>query len=129
VIQFSIVTGKKAGSLWAARRFPVRIGRAASADLQLEDEGIWEQHLQIDFRLRDGFYLTAQADALASVNGQPVHEVRLRNGDEVQIGATQMRFWLAETRQASLRFREWLTWAGLTAVCLGQVALIYWLGI
>jgi len=34
---------------------------------------------------------------------------------------------LSETRQRGLRFREWLTWAGIAAVNLGQVALIYWL--
>ena len=38
-----------------------------------------------------------------------------------------MQFWLSETRQAGLRFREGLTWAGIAAISLGQVGLIYWL--
>jgi hypothetical protein len=38
-----------------------------------------------------------------------------------------MQFWLSETRQAGLRLREGLTWAGIAAVSLGQIGLIYWL--
>jgi len=37
----------------------------------------------------------------------------------------KIRFWLSETRQKGLRLREFLTWAALTALCAGQVALIY----
>jgi predicted component of type VI protein secretion system len=128
VIAFSILTGKKAGVLWATGRFPARIGRSPAADLQLEEEGVWDQHLQVDFKPRDGFYLTAQPNALASVNGQPVAATRLRNGDSVQIGALKMQFWLSQTRQAGLRFREWFAWAAIVALCLAQIALIYWLG-
>ena len=127
MIQFSILTGKKAGASWTARRFPVRIGRSPAADLQLDEEGVWDQHLEVDFRPRDGFYLTTHPNALASVNGQPVRQARLRNGDAVQIGGLNMQFWLGQTRQASLRFREAFTWAAIAAVCLAQIALIYWL--
>ena len=94
----------------------------------MEEEGVWDQHLQVDFKPRDGFYLTTQPNALASVNGQPVRETRLRNGDGVEIGALKMQFWLGQTRQAGLRFREWFTWAAIAALCLAQIALIYWLG-
>ena len=100
MIAFSILTGKKAGVSCAIRRFPARIGRSPAADLQLEEEGVWDQHLQVDFKPRDGFYLTTQPNALASVNGQPVAQTRLRNGDDVQIGALKMQFWLSPTRQA-----------------------------
>ena len=54
MIQFSILSGKKAGTSWVARRFPVRIGRAAVSDLQIEEEGVWDQHLQVDFIPADG---------------------------------------------------------------------------
>jgi predicted component of type VI protein secretion system len=127
VIQFTILTGRKAGVSWAARRFPVRIGRSASADLQLDEEGVWDEHVEVHFRPRDGFYLETLAEALASVNGQPAQEARLRNGDEVSLGAIKLQFWLGQTEQASLRLREAFTWAAIAALCLGQVALIYWL--
>jgi len=127
MVQLKVLSGKKAGTVWVARRFPLRIGRSAAADLQLEEDGVWDQHLQLDFNPADGIVLTALPNAMATVNGQPVQQAVMRNGDAISIGSLRMQFWLSETRQAGLRFREWLTWAGITAVTLGQVGLIYWL--
>ena len=127
MVQLKVLSGKKAGTIWVARRFPVRIGRSAASDLQLEEDGVWDEHLQLDFNPSVGIVLSAQADALASVNGQPVREAVLRNGDAIKIGALSMQFWLSETRQYGLRFREGLTWAGIAAISLSQVGLIYWL--
>ena len=127
MVQFKVLSGKKAGTIWMARRFPVRIGRAAAADLQLDESGVWDQHLQLDLSPGEGFVLSAQPNALASVNGQAVHQALLRNGDAIDVGSVKMQFWLGETRQGGLRFREGLTWAGIAIVTLGQVGLIYWL--
>jgi hypothetical protein len=127
MFQLKVLSGKKAGTVWLARRFPVRIGRAAAADLQLEESGVWDQHLKLDLSPEEGIVLSAQPNALATVNGQPAHRVVLRNGDAIDVGSLRMQFWLSEARQAGLSFREGLTWAGITAVSLGQVGLIYWL--
>src|SRR6266550_2200074 len=109
MVQLRILSGKKAGTAWVARRFPVRIGRSAAAGLQLEEDGVWDQHLQLDMRPAEGFLLSAQPNALTTVNGQPVEQTRLHNGDTIQIGSLKMQFWLSETRQAGLSLREWLT--------------------
>ena len=127
MIQFSILSGKKAGTSWVARRFPVRIGRAAGSDLRIEEPGVWDQHLQVDFILADGFVLSAQANALATVNTQPVQETVLRNGDLIEAGSLKLQFWLSETRQTGLGLRESLTWVAVAAISLAQIALIYWL--
>jgi hypothetical protein len=127
MVQFKILSGKKAGTVWVARRFPVRIGRSPGADLQLEESGVWDQHLQLDFNPAEGIVLSAQPNALAAVNGQAVHRTVLRNGDVIGIGLMKLQFWLAETRQTDLRFREGFTWAAIAAISLGQVGLIYWL--
>jgi pSer/pThr/pTyr-binding forkhead associated (FHA) protein len=127
MVQLKVLSGKKAGTSWVARRFPVRIGRSSADDLQLEESGVWQQHLKLDFIPAEGIVLSAQPDALATVNGQPVHQAVLRNGDTIEIGSLRMQFWLSETRQSGLRVREGLTWAGIAAVSLGQIGLIYWL--
>ncbi len=127
MVQLNILSGKKAGTVWVARRFPVRLGRLAGADLQLEENGVWDQHLQIDFNPGVGFVLTAQPDALVAVNGEPTRQSPLRNGDAIDLGSVKLQFWLAETRQASLAFREWVTWLGIAFVSLGQIGLVYWL--
>jgi len=127
MVQLKVLSGKKAGTAWVARRFPVRIGRSSSADLQLEESGVWDQHLQLDFDPAAGFILSAQPNALATVNGQPVEQTVLRNGDAISLGSLRMQFWLSETRQTDLRLREGFTWAGIAAISLGQIGLIYWL--
>jgi hypothetical protein len=127
MVQLKVLSGKKAGTIWEARRFPVRIGRSAGADLPFEDAGVWDDHLRLGFDRHEGIVLNAQPDALAFVNGQPVSQTVLRNGDVIDIGSLKLQFWLSETQQTGLRFREGLTWASIAAICLGQVGLIYWL--
>ena len=125
MIQVKILSGKKAGTSMVARRFPVRIGRAASANLQLEEDGVWDQHLYLEFKPRQGFFLSPQPNALATINGEMLEPRLLRNGDTVEIGALKIQFWLSDTRQRGLGFREWLTWLSIAAISFGQIAVIY----
>ena len=125
MIQLKVLSGKKAGTAWVARRFPVRIGRASACDWRVEEDGVWDRHLQLDFRPAEGVVLKAQPNALARVNGQPVQEAFLRNGDVIEIGSLKAQFWLSETRQSGVRFREGLTWTAIALISLGQAALVY----
>jgi hypothetical protein len=127
MVQFRILSGKKAGVLWIARRFPVRVGRAPGLDLQLEEEGVWDEHFRIELKGSKGFVLATTGEALTSVNGEPAREALLRNGDMVEAGAVKLQFWLAEARAGGLRTREVATWAGIVAVFLAQIGLLYWL--
>lgn len=127
MVQLRILSGKKAGTQWSARRFPVRIGRSAANGLQLEEDGVWDEHFDLIFDRAGGFVLTACPDALVTVNHEPVQTARLRNGDSIEVGAVRMRFWLGETRQRGLRLREWFVWTLIVAVSAGEIAIIYWL--
>ena len=88
---------------------------------------MWLEHLEISLRHAEGIFAAVPPNVLASVNGTVIQETRLRNGDVLELGAARFLFGLASTRQRSLRWREALTWLALAALCLGQVALIYWL--
>ncbi|PYK99088.1 MAG: hypothetical protein DME19_09970 [Verrucomicrobia bacterium] len=125
MIQFSILSGKQAGAVTAARRFPFFIGRNDSANLRLEEPGVWDRHLELDLQMPVGFVLKVHPHAKATVNDQPVQQALLRNGDLIGIGAARIRFGLSETRQWDLRTREFLTWAAFAALGAGQGALIY----
>lgn len=127
MIQLQILSGKMAGTRWTARRFPVRIGRAAGNHLQLVEDGIWDEHLELTFERSEGFMLAACSEALVTLNHERVQATRLRNGDSIEIGCVRLRFWLGETRQHGLRLREGFVWGLVTLVSLGEVALIYWL--
>ena len=127
MVQLDILCGKKAGTRWVARRFPVRIGRAAASDLQLEEDGVWDQHVKLDLRSAEGFLLAAQPGAPVRVNGQPTQNGVLHNGDCIEFGSVKVQFWLADTRQGGLRTREWFVWTLVVVISLGQVALVYWM--
>jgi len=127
MVQLTLLTGKQAGSTFRSGRFPLRIGRSPRNDLQLEDPGVWDEHLRIEVRPAEGYILHVQHDALATINGASVQKVRLSNGDVIEIGQLKIEFALGQMQQAGLRVREGLTWAAIAAICLGQVALIYWL--
>jgi pSer/pThr/pTyr-binding forkhead associated (FHA) protein len=127
MVQFNILSGKKAGAQPTARRFPFRIGRAAGNDLQLDDDGIWDQHLTVEFNRQKGFTLATAPNALVTINGGPVQTAILRNGDFITLGSAKLQFWLAAARQRGLHLREAFVWALLAAVTATQLALIYWL--
>jgi pSer/pThr/pTyr-binding forkhead associated (FHA) protein len=127
MIQLKILSGKKAGAVWSARHFPVRIGRSAGSDLQLEEHGVWDEHLRIGLNPAAGFALETQPDALVTVNGQPVQRAVLRNGDTLEVGSVKIQFWLKEARQRGLRMQEALVWAVIAVVTTLQMALFYWL--
>ncbi len=127
MVQIDILSGSKAGNQIIARRFPFLIGRDAQAALVLADRGVWDKHFELSLRTADGVVLTSAPEALTLVNGTRFQEARLRNGDLIEAGSVRLRFNLSPTSQRSLAPRETATWAALTLLCLGQVALIYWL--
>jgi pSer/pThr/pTyr-binding forkhead associated (FHA) protein len=126
MVQFKILSGKKAGTLWDARRFPVRIGRAASANLQIEEPGVWDEHLRVSLD-PEGFLMETQGSALASINGQPVQRAALRNGDTIEMGSAKLQFWLSEARQRGQGVREAFVWTMIALICAAQIVLVYWL--
>jgi len=125
MIQLHVLSGKMAGSRVAASRFPFRIGRAPQNDLPLEDDGVWDQHLTLEFRKKEGFRLATAPDAIAAVNTKPAADTLLRNGDIVTLGSAKLQFWIAPARQRGLRLRENLVWALLILVALIELILIY----
>lgn len=127
MIQLHILSGKKAGSHTVARHFPFRLGRAVENELRLEDDGVWDQHLTFEFEPKLGFKLATASAALVTVNGEPVQNTILRNGDIITMGSVKLQFWLAAAAQGGLRAREAFMWMLLAFVTLGQFVLLYWL--
>ena len=124
MVQLRVLNGSRAGTAQTASRFPCTIGRASGDDLQLVEAGVWENHLQLDRKVPDGFRLSRLGEGRASVNGSEFDELLLRNGDVIEIGAVKVQFWLSEVRQSDNRARETLVWIGLVALVLVEVALM-----
>jgi pSer/pThr/pTyr-binding forkhead associated (FHA) protein len=124
MVQLRIISGKLAGDVKVVRHFPFRIGRAPENDLCLDDSGIWDNHLTLDFQKGEGILLQAAPEAFSAVNDEAQTVARLRNGDVISFGSTKIQFWMAAPRQRPLHLGELSVWfliAGITAV---QVLLI-----
>ena len=93
-------------------------------DVALDSPGVWEEHADIELT-SDGFFLEAQPNALVRLNGAPVQHALLRNGDQFEVGAVKIQFWLDDAIQKESRRREAVVWAILVGVTLAQVVLAY----
>jgi pSer/pThr/pTyr-binding forkhead associated (FHA) protein len=125
MIQIHILSGKMAGDTQVVRHFPFCIGRLAENDLMLDDPGVWDRHLTLEFRKKEGFTLHTAPETFASINDEPQTSARLRNGDRISFGSAKIQFWLAAPRQRGLRLREFSVWLILAAVTAFQFVLIY----
>lgn len=125
MVQLDILSGKKAGASFVARRFPFRIGRAPDSALPLEDSGVFERHATLSVHRRQSIVLSIQEGALATLNDAPIQTAALKNGDVIGLGGARLRFTLAPARQRNQRWREVATWIVLALLCAAQIALIY----
>ena len=91
----------------------------------MEEAGVWDEHARVELRPEEGFRLSAAGEALASVNGERVQEVLLRNGDVVELGSLKLQFWLSEARQPRWSVREGLGWLVVGGVLLLELVLLY----
>jgi pSer/pThr/pTyr-binding forkhead associated (FHA) protein len=126
VIQLKVLNGERAGTDLVADYFPVTVGRSSANDLRLPVAGVWDRHCEIRLNPPD-FRLAAIGQAITTVNGQPVAQASLANGDVIGLGSLEVLFTLSPTMHRGMRWREWLVWLLFGAVALGQIALVYWL--
>lgn len=124
MIQLRVLSGRRAGAEFRGAQFPIRVGRAPDSHLILEEPGVWPRHFLL-FWQGETIRIEADPEALLEVNGAPVRESVLRNGDTIMAGGVSLRFNLAAVRQSSLTLREALTWAALVLLCAAQVALAW----
>jgi pSer/pThr/pTyr-binding forkhead associated (FHA) protein len=127
VLQLKLLNGSRAGADFVATHFPVTVGRSSANDFRLVEPGVWDRHFEIDLTPPATFELKLHEQALATVNDAPVRSAELSNGDEIGSGSLKIQFSLSPTEQRSMRWREILVWTAFVLLCLGQVALVYWL--
>ena len=125
MVQLKILSGKMAGEIQVVRHFPFHVGRAAENDLCLDEAGVWDKHLTLEFQKGEGFALETTAETSVTINEHPQKSARLHNGDIISFGSAKIQFWLAPARLRGLRTREISVWSLLAVVTAVQLVLIY----
>jgi predicted component of type VI protein secretion system len=120
-----MISGPNAGHSVLASRFPFVIGRDPACGWAIEGAGVWARHATLTLDTREGFHIRSEPPALLAVNGSPVTEARLRNGDNLDLGAARVRFSLSDIQCRSYRAREAATWLAIALLTMGQIALVY----
>lgn len=69
-----------------------QIGRLSHNDIVLDDPAISWEHAQLEYRDGQWRVLNVLSTNGTFVNGEPVHEAALDNGDTVAFGRVQFRF-------------------------------------
>lgn len=124
MVQLEILCGKSANQIILVRRFPFVLGRKENSDLQSSDDGVWDQHFQIEYHTGAEFYLVSNDTVTTLINGErAVSPVPLTNGSEITAGALKIRFNLADSQIRSYWYREIGTWLAVG----GILALQFWL--
>lgn len=129
MIQLRVLNGRRAGTEYLARDFPVTVGRASGNTVRLAEPGIWDQHLEIQLTETRSFLLSKHDEASATLNDEPLtDEARpVRNGDRIGLGELQLQFSLSPTSQRNPKILETFFWATLVLIALTQVVVIYFL--
>ena len=87
------LNGTMKGRRLAVREGTIFIGRDPACHVELPgDDSVAPRHASIE--VRDGAFFLCSTDAanLLHVNGQPVSETSLKNGDKIDVGRTQLEF-------------------------------------
>lgn len=124
MLQIRAIAGTRQATVWEVVTFPLQIGRSARAHIRLEESGVWDEHAEVGFDAEEGFLLNGHAGALLRVNGESVEQVRLRNGDIIELGSVKLQCWLSEVKRRNLSWRERFVWFLLFLVTILQLILI-----
>lgn len=115
------LNGPLKGRRVAVQQGALLIGRDPSCQLDLKDDDqVSHQHALLEQR-NDGIWIKdLGATNRTEVNGQPVEEVRLKPGDRIEVGHTQLEFQLIEAQLENSRRRVSMVQV-LTFVAIGVV--------
>lgn len=80
------------GSTYALTAATTRIGRGSDADLRIDDPGISRAHAELTRSGGDVTITDLGSTNGVVVNGERVEQARLRDGDRVRLGSTELVF-------------------------------------
>ncbi len=91
VASLKAVAGRQRGSAWKLERSVVRLGRAADCDIPLDDSLASRYHAEIHVTGQGLRVKDLGSTNKTMVNGSPISEVSLNDGDQIQIGNTRLQ--------------------------------------
>lgn len=92
-----VLEGGWKGDVFQIRKKSVLLGRGSQSDIFLGNDGVSRQHARID-KHESGYTLTDLESTNGTlVNGAPIKQVALRDGDKILLGEVLLRFSLRDS--------------------------------
>jgi pSer/pThr/pTyr-binding forkhead associated (FHA) protein len=73
-------------------RMPLTIGRESNTDIPLDDPRVSRQHARLSYRQQQLWLTDLQSSNGTFVNGAPIQERALQNGDRLSFGGLEATF-------------------------------------
>ncbi len=92
-LELNIIEGPQKGMGYLFPKGNLTIGRAPEADLTIEDDKISRKHAVIEAFSRDQIFISDLASTNGTfINGMRVRSLKLKDGDEIKVGRSVMKF-------------------------------------
>ncbi len=89
-----VEAGPNKGQRFPLKRRSTVLGRGKSADISLDDDSVSVRHAQIEIHSKDKITIKDLASTNGTrVNGKLVSAIKIRNGDQIQLGKTKLTFY------------------------------------
>jgi len=118
-----VIQGPQRGLSFAADRMEVSIGRESSNDIELKDLSVSRRHCLLRFNGSSFVLSSLESTNGTRVNGVPIQERVLGDGDDIMVGDTVLRFVMSEGEISPLTLdSSALSLEGTTRLPLEQTA-------
>ncbi len=91
--------GPNKGQRFRLKRRSTVIGRGKDVDVKLDDNSVSEKHAQIEIHSKDKITIKDLASTNGTrVNGKLISAIKIRSGDQIQLGKTKLTFYFLVRR-------------------------------
>lgn len=95
------LSGPREGLKFKFPKGNIIMGRGADADLIIDDDKISRKHVVVEAFSRDQIFISDLASTNGTyINGMRIRSTKLKDGDEIRIGKTLLKFSARDTESA-----------------------------
>jgi len=97
-LELEILSGPREGLKFKFPKGNIIIGRGGDADLTIDDDKISRKHAVVEAFSRDQIFISDLASTNGTyINGMRIRSTKLKDGDEIRIGKTLLKFSARDT--------------------------------
>lgn len=126
MLSLRFLSGRRRGEVEGGLKLPFSVGRSASDQVRVAEEGVWDGHLRLEVEEGRRVVAVPGSDGAVYRNGElAAAKVPVVNGDRFSLGAATFEVWLSSPGVLPLWRMEWLLWAFVGLVVAAEIFLVF----